>query len=71
VRIAAPLPAGAQAAWNQRLTEALYAARPMLRDELQRGAIHPPRFEWVGSGRLEINPRTGKLKPIIDQRMTG
>ena len=71
VRIAAPLPAGAQAAWNQRLTEALYAARPMLRDELQRGAIHPPRFEWVGSGLLEINPRTGKLKPIIDQRMTG
>ena len=71
VRIAAPLPVTAQAIWNERLAEALYAARPLLREEQQRGTIHPPCFEWVGSGALEINPRTGKLKPIIDRRMTG
>ncbi|HRY15932.1 MAG TPA: AMP-binding protein [Candidatus Competibacteraceae bacterium] len=71
VRIAASPPAETQAVWHARLTEALYAARPMLREEQQRGMIHPPRFEWVGSGALEINPRTGKLKPIIDRRMTG
>ena len=71
VRIAAPLPAEAQAAWNERLAEALYAARPLLREEQQRGTIHPPCFEWVASGALAINPRTGKLKPIIDRRITG
>ena len=71
VRVAASLPAEAQATWSERLIDALYAARPMLREEHRRDAIHPPRFEWTDARLLEINPRTGKLKPIVDQRMAG
>ena len=46
----------------------LLAARPMLRDEWEKGNIHPPRVELVSYQHLEKNPRTGKIKRVIDLR---
>lgn len=50
--------------WRQTLL----AARPMLEEEASRGNIHLPEIEIVGQPELEKNPRTGKLKRVIDLR---
>ncbi|MBY0518556.1 MAG: AMP-binding protein [Bacteriovoracaceae bacterium] len=48
--------------------EKLLKARPMLNDEFNRGNIHLPHVEIVKHADLEKNPRTGKLKRVIDLR---
>ncbi|MFP5458290.1 MAG: phenylacetate--CoA ligase family protein [Bacteriovoracia bacterium] len=61
----APSHAGLEAYdWQQ----ALLAARPMLQEEASRGNIHLPKIEIVAQPELEKNPRTGKLKRVIDLR---
>ncbi|MFE7314442.1 phenylacetate--CoA ligase family protein [Streptomyces sp. NPDC057555] len=44
------------------------AARPMYADEVDAERIHPIAVEWVGHGQLIVNPRTGKLTRVIDER---
>jgi phenylacetate-CoA ligase len=40
----------------------------MFPDLLRQGLVHPLAVEWVGAAELEINPRTGKLKRVLDRR---
>lgn len=52
----------------QRVTEALYAARPMFADLLAQQLVHPLHIEWVRLDGLHTNPRTGKLVRVQDLR---
>lgn len=53
---------------GERLIAAVYAARPLYPAEVADGAIHELVVEWVPLGELETNPRTGKLRQVIDER---
>lgn len=48
----------------------LFTARPLLLEFVERDLIHPPQVEWVHTADLAINPRTGKLKRVLDLRWT-
>ncbi len=66
LRLAPALAPGAALA--PRIVEALLAGRPMYRDCLSEGKIRPIEVEWCDGTGLEANPRTGKLKRILDRR---
>ncbi|MBR5329843.1 MAG: hypothetical protein IKV45_06525 [Firmicutes bacterium] len=46
----------------------LYEERPLIVDALNDGTLEPPVVEWCSASDLEYNPRTGKLKVVIDKR---
>ncbi len=50
--------------------DALFSQRPMLRDWAKSGKVHATSIHWVEQKELTINPRTGKMRRIIDQRYT-
>jgi phenylacetate-CoA ligase len=63
-----PPPAGGLAALNERLARAAALARPGFLEEVADGAIHPIAIEWVPRAELVTNPRTGKLRQVLDER---
>jgi phenylacetate-CoA ligase len=68
VRIAVAEPGAMARGLADGLREALFEARPLLRKAIDLGLIHPLRIEWVRASELAVNPRTGKLRRIVDQR---
>ena len=68
LRIASDAQAAAREAAAPRLIAALHAERPMLGELLDQAMIHPLAIEWAPLGALEINPRSGKLRRVIDRR---
>lgn len=54
---------------TEQFLETLYKERPLMKDEVNSGALKVPKIEWCKPSDLEYNPRTGKLKVIIDKRM--
>lgn len=46
----------------------LLAQKPPLRDLIESEAIHPVAVEWISLSDLEVNPRTGKVRTVIDRR---
>ncbi|MFD0526238.1 hypothetical protein ACFQ1I_01580 [Kitasatospora arboriphila] len=53
---------------TERLIAAVYAARPTYPEEVAASAIHPLTIEWVPRSELVTNPRTGKLRQVVDER---
>lgn len=53
---------------TQKFLEALYVERTLIKDALTDGTLHMPIVEWCKPSDLEYNPRTGKLKVLIDKR---
>jgi phenylacetate-CoA ligase len=53
---------------SERLVEAVNAARPQYPDEVADGTVHPLVVEWVPRSELVTNPRTGKLRQVVDER---
>ncbi|MGE0171273.1 MAG: phenylacetate--CoA ligase family protein [Oligoflexales bacterium] len=51
--------------FEKRLAE----TRAFLADAVRDGKIHPLKVECVSSQYMTINPRTGKIIPIIDKRL--
>ncbi|MGH3432518.1 MAG: phenylacetate--CoA ligase family protein, partial [Thermocrispum sp.] len=47
---------------------ALERARPMFADHVRRGLIAPLAVEPAGPDGLRVNPRSGKLVRLIDER---
>ena len=41
----------------------------MFTDLLRDGLVHPLAVEWIESDDLIVNPRTGKLRRIVDNRL--
>ncbi|MGD3107088.1 phenylacetate--CoA ligase family protein [Streptomyces sp. YGL11-2] len=50
------------------IAKEILAARRMYAEEVEAARIHPLTVEWVRHGELAVNPRTGKLKRVIDER---
>ncbi|WP_029002630.1 phenylacetate--CoA ligase family protein [Azorhizobium doebereinerae] len=70
LRIGTGDPAAA-AAHTAQISAAIYAARPMFGELLHKDLVHPLEVEWVSGRELETNPRTGKLRRVIDRRQDG
>ncbi|MFI9274439.1 phenylacetate--CoA ligase family protein [Kitasatospora sp. NPDC052896] len=51
------------------LADRLAELRPMFGSHVTKGLIHPLAVEWTGPDGLLVNPRTGKLVRLLDQRM--
>lgn len=54
---------------TEKFLEMLYTERPLIKDALDENVMLPPVVEWCKPSDLEYNPRTGKLKIIIDKRI--
>ncbi|MFE2874078.1 phenylacetate--CoA ligase family protein [Streptomyces roseus] len=48
----------------------LDTARPLYPDSVAAGFVHPLRVEWARHRDLVVNPRTGKLVRVLDERPT-
>ncbi|WP_329491487.1 phenylacetate--CoA ligase family protein [Kitasatospora sp. NBC_01246] len=61
-------PPAAPGGLGERLVAAVYAAVPLYPAEVASGAIHHLAVEWVPRAELATNPRTGKLRQVVDER---
>lgn len=53
---------------TEQFMETLYRERSILKEAIDDGVIDVPKIEWCKPSDLEYNPRTGKLKIIVDKR---
>jgi phenylacetate-CoA ligase len=67
MRVAVSDPEASEAQTAAIVAEVL-AKRPMIAELVQKGFIHEPRVQFVFTHELETNPRTGKVKRVIDRR---
>lgn len=62
------------AARREALAEAvvaeLQAVRPLYPDSVRAGFVHPMSVEWACHRDLVVNPRSGKLVRVLDERPT-
>lgn len=47
----------------------LHTRRPMLHQCEDTGKVHPTQIAWVQAAGLAVNPRTGKLRRVMDERL--
>jgi len=71
LRIAVGGAAKPDGALAKRVIDAIHAVRPLYEQFVRERLVHAMKIEWVGIDRLETNPRTGKMRKVIDRRMTG
>lgn len=62
-------PAGLEPLAKGVVTE-LETARPLYPDSVRAGFVHPLSVEWVRHRDLAVNPRSGKLVRVLDERPT-
>lgn len=48
----------------------LESARPLYPDSVSTGFVHPLSVEWARHRDLAVNPRSGKLVRVLDERPT-
>ena len=53
---------------TDKFIDMLLKERSFLKDALDDGTLNSPVVEWCKPTDLDYNPRTGKLKSIIDMR---
>ncbi|MFI0418950.1 hypothetical protein [Spongiactinospora sp. 9N601] len=53
---------------TDQLIKAIYAAKPMYPESVTAGTVHPLSIEWAHPSTLAINPRSGKVLPVVDER---
>jgi len=68
VRVAVTDPEAVDAAASQDLEARLFAARPLLAQIIRSGKALPLQVEWLRSSELAVNPRTGKLRRVVELR---
>lgn len=68
LRIVVDDPAGVRPEWEEKLLETLFHERPEFKEEISIKGVHPISIEWIGPDELQVNPRTGKIRRIIDKR---
>ena len=68
LRIALDDPGAVKPDWEEKLLETIFNERPEFKEEIASNGIHPISIEWIGLDALKINPRTGKIRCIIDNR---
>ncbi len=52
--------------WEKLLAEEILKVRPSLREFVKKGIVLPIETQFVASGELPRNPRTGKLIRVVD-----
>lgn len=68
LRLAVRSPESCGRTEDDALVAELFAQRPMFPELVRDGKIHPPAIAWTTEEGLERNPRTGKMKKILDLR---
>lgn len=68
LRIVVDDPDQATEEWDELLLQTIYNERPEIMEEIEINGIHPIKIEWIGPADISINPRTGKIRRIIDNR---
>ena len=53
---------------SETIRQRLHRERPMFARAVDDRIIHPLSIEWAGAADVLINPRSGKLRRVIDQR---
>lgn len=53
---------------SEKFLDMLYRERTIIKDAMNDGTLGEPIVEWCKPRDLEYNPRTGKLKILIDRR---
>ncbi|MFD9013499.1 phenylacetate--CoA ligase family protein, partial [Streptomyces sp. NPDC059552] len=48
----------------------LAPVRPLYPDSVRAGFVHPLSVEWARHRDLAVNPRSGKLVRVLDERPT-
>ncbi len=54
----------------RRFLETLFRERSFLKDAIDDEVMEGPKVEWCSTEDLEYNLRTGKLKLVLDKRMS-
>lgn len=54
--------------FERQIADRFGKERKMFADAMNDQKIHPLKIEWVDQADLDINPRTGKLRRVIDRR---
>ncbi|MER6251975.1 phenylacetate--CoA ligase family protein [Streptomyces sp. NPDC001584] len=62
--------AGGRAALAEAVVTELEAVRPLYPDSVRAGFVHPLSVEWARHRDLAVNPRSGKLVRVLDERPT-
>ncbi|WP_406051883.1 phenylacetate--CoA ligase family protein [Streptomyces virginiae] len=62
--------AGDRAALAEAVVTELETVRPLYPDSVRAGFVHPLSVEWARHRELAVNPRTGKLVRVLDERPT-
>ncbi|MEU5540541.1 phenylacetate--CoA ligase family protein, partial [Streptomyces sp. NPDC020362] len=68
LRLATGEPGGGDAALADAVVAAVLAQRPLYRDAIAAGHVNPLTVERVRHRDLTVNPRTGKLIRVVDER---
>lgn len=53
---------------GEGIARQLDESRPMFGEHVASGQVHPLAVEWVRASELAVNPRTGKMIRLIDER---
>ena len=54
---------------TEKFLDVLFKERTLFKDAIEDGVMEVPMIEWCRPEDLEYNPRTGKLKIVIDRRI--
>lgn len=54
---------------TEKFLNKLYEEKSVLKDAIDDGVMEIPKIEWCKPSDMEYNPRTGKLKVLIDKRL--
>lgn len=55
--------------YTDKFMKQLFVERPLLLDATNDGTLEPTEVIWCKPEELEYNPRTGKLKVVLDKRL--
>ena len=66
LRIETDLPKDAWEALSTKIEQAVLDSRPVLTKNIEEGSVWPIKVELGNSGSIPLNPRTGKMRRVID-----
>ncbi len=69
IKMTSPSPQDTLNAITPEIIEMIYSERPMFKELVMGGKVHPLQIEWVNEDQLITNPKTGKLCIVVDRRL--
>lgn len=69
LRLATARPDAVPAELTDALVRSVAAARPEFAASVNAGVLHPLAVEWTRHSGLVVSPRSGKLVPVVDERL--